>query len=146
MKKLVVTLMLSSIVLCSVNVHAQQLTVDCFSFAVPDEYTSFGDTDVLSNGKGIVSFLVNSSEEIDTEDEYKAYLELMASAFYDDCYSYTISYGTKNAIHYIKFHGFYDTQINDTFVVSANGKTMTIFGIDATEAVDNIHNSICLAQ
>ena len=137
--------MLIALVTCSTTVHAQTLTDGYYTFIIPDEYEEGIVGDFYSTDTGNILFNTMESTNIDTEDEYKRYLELMGNSFATNSYSYTIAYGTKNGIHYFKYHGFEDTDMLDVLIVAIDGHGLTIYGTNAADAVNSAYESITVS-
>ena len=125
---------------CVVPVNAQTISDGCFSFVIPDEYESSGGTFYASEKGSIM--LRASNNSIETEEKFKQFLEMQGDSFRNNSNSYTLTYGTKNGIHYIKFHGFYDKGIEDYFSAIVAGHDFNVYGTNATDAVESIANSI----
>lgn len=140
------TALLIAITVCSVPVNAQTLTDGYFTFILPDQYEeSSVNSYFYTSEKGSVLFDTLTPSGINTEDKFKSYLETFGYSFALNSYSYTISYGTKSGMHYIKYHGFDDNDMIDYLAVATEEQGLTIYCTNAADAAESIFNSILIS-
>lgn len=145
MKRMLIVSLIA-ITVCSVPVNAQSLTDGYFTFILPDQYEeSSVNSYFYTSEKGSVLFDTLDSSGIDTEDEFKSYLEAFGHSFTTTSYSYTISYGTKSGMHYIKYHGFDDKGMIDFLAVATEEQGLTVYCLNAADAAESIFNSILIS-